>query len=173
MSIVLVAVGHVEKDVGSFLKVELGRVFQKDVSLGNPMPEPYFALNRRRKQFLATAVLQSIVELDEYAHADRILGVFDHDLYIPALNFVFGIARRKAAIISLTRLRQEFYGLESNLEVFFRRVLTEAVHELGHTFGISHCDNMRCVMFFSNSLYDTDRKRPEFCTSCKSSLPCL
>jgi archaemetzincin len=91
----------------------------------------------------------------------------DHDLYVPGLNFVFGEASQKVAVISFTRLRQEFYHLPEDRGLFHRRALTEAVHELGHTYGLQHCKNPHCVMFFSNTLMDTDRKGPEFCTECK------
>jgi len=71
---------------------------------------------------------------------------------------------------SITRLRQEFYGLPADHTLFQRRVLTEAVHELGHTYGLGHRKNPGCVMFFSNSLIDTDRKGSEFCPKCKNKL---
>ena len=51
---------------------------------------------------------------------DRILGVVDVDIFAPGLNFIFGeadITGRKA-IISLQRLRQEFYGLSKNEDIF-------------------------------------------------------
>jgi archaemetzincin len=38
---------------------------------------------------------------------------------------------------------------------------------LGHTYGLVHCRNPHCVMFFSNSLIDTDVKGPDFCQKCK------
>jgi archaemetzincin len=106
----------------------------------------------------------------EYNEYDRILGIIDHDLYLPQLNFVFGIASERASVISITRLRQEFYGLVQNRTLFYQRVVTEAVHELGHTYGLAHCRNSDCVMFFSNTLADTDRKGPNFCPKCKVEL---
>jgi archaemetzincin len=35
---------------------------------------------------------------------------------------------------------------------FGQRLVKEAVHELGHAFGLNHCENIECVMHFSNSL---------------------
>jgi archaemetzincin len=102
----------------------------------------------------------------------RVLGVVDVDIFAPGLNFVFGeadIARRRA-VISLKRLRKEFYGLPKNEDLFQERVLKEAVHELGHTYGFKHCSNPNCVMRFSNSLYDTDFKDWNFCPACKIRL---
>jgi archaemetzincin len=73
------------------------------------------------------------------------------------LNFVFGHAHinGKVATVYLQRLRQEFYGLEKNENLFLQRVLKEAVHEIGHAFGLGHCPISRCVMNFSNSISDT------------------
>ena len=54
--------------------------------------------------------------------------------------------------------------------LFLQRAVKEAVHELGHTCGLGHCRNPRCVMFFSNTLHDTDVKGPGFCTACRDKL---
>src|ERR687898_582901 len=70
----------------------------------------------------------------------------------------------------LERLKPEFYDLAPNDLVFYDRVTKEAVHELGHSFGLFHCNNKRCVMHFSNSLYDTDFKNRIFCKNCKNKL---
>jgi archaemetzincin len=98
---------------------------------------------------------------------DRILAVTNYDLYANNLNFVFGLADtpEKSAVISLFRLR-----VGADEERFHSRVIKEAVHELGHTWGLSHCQNPRCVMHFSNSLEDTDRKETEWCESCGRKL---
>ena len=170
MGIVLVAVGEIDRNIMDPLRNDLNRIFNKQVSIGKGMPDPDYAYNKKRNQYLSTAILNAITEQKEYAPYEKILGMIDHDLYVPELNFVFGEASRKAAVISITRLRQTFYHLPEDQSLFQRRVLTEAVHELGHTFGLGHCENPRCVMFFSNSLMDTDRKGSEFCPSCKSKL---
>jgi archaemetzincin len=50
------------------------------------------------------------------------------------------------------------------------RVIKEAVHELGHALGLTHCEKSRCVMHFSNSLQDTDFKHYMFCERCNKIL---
>ena len=167
MSIVLVAVGEVDRNVIEALKNDLSKVFNRQVLAGKAMSEPLYAFNKKRNQYLSTTILSAIMEQKDDTAYEKILGIVDHDLYVPELNFVFGEASRIAAVISLTRLRQEFYHLPENRSLFHQRILTEAVHELGHTYGLGHCENPRCVMFFSNSLMDTDRKGPEFCPRCK------
>ncbi len=103
---------------------------------------------------------------------DILLGVIDQDLYVPELNFVFGEADvlGRIAVIGLPRLRQEYYGLDPDPELFLQRASKEAIHELGHTFGFGHCPDRKCIMHFSNSLGDTDVKAPRFCAACKKKL---
>jgi archaemetzincin len=101
-----------------------------------------------------------------------ILGVTGVDLTAPGLNFVFGLAdpRGRAAVISLARLYPEFYGQPRDPRRFKARAVIEAVHELGHLLGLGHCPDPACVMAFSNSLADTDRKGPGFCQACREKL---
>ena len=130
-----------------------------------------FALDPERGQYHSSKIsrrLSAKIPKD----ALRILIVVNVDLYVPRLRFVFGEAQigGPSAIISVTRLRQEFYGMKPDRGLFRERTVKEAVHELGHTFGLSHCRNSSCVMFFSNSLPDTDRKKSDFCPECRRRL---
>jgi len=74
-------------------------------------------------------------------------------------------------VIALPRLRQSFYDLPEDEALFHQRAVKEAVHELGHTYGLGHCRNPHCVMSFSNSLLDVDRKERDFCFPCRRKLP--
>jgi archaemetzincin len=170
MSLILIAIGKVDPTVLEVVKNHLGKLFNLQVMLGKGISEPQHAFNKRRNQYRAADLLGVIMAQKEYNEYDRILGVIDRDLYEPQLNFVFGIASGRVAVISMTRLREEFYGLPENRTLFYKRVVTEAVHELGHTYGLAHCRNSECVMFFSNTLADTDRKGPNFCPKCKGEL---
>ncbi len=127
--------------------------------------------NEERGQYHAGKVLDVLFALRE-REKDIVLCITDLDLYVPELNFVFGVASsvQGCALVSTRRLRNSFYGLPDDYEIFLRRVITEAVHEIGHVAGLPHCPNPGCVMYFSNSLADTDRKGFEFCPSCSKEV---
>jgi archaemetzincin len=100
--------------------------------------------------------------------ANRILGVTSFDLFVPGMNFVFGEARcpGNVAVISTARLKPK----AGNSRLFKERVVKEATHEVGHMLGLRHCDDVLCVMHFSERIEDTDEKKWAFCESCLTSL---
>jgi len=104
---------------------------------------------------------------------DRAVFIIREDAFAGSLSFVFGVAEGGACLVSTARLDPRFYG-EKNMEkaraLFIERVIKEVVHELGHTMGLPHCNNKKCVMVFSNSTEDVDFKGKEFCKSCAKTL---
>ncbi len=169
--IIILPLGEIEHDVLEAIASGLHEAFGADAVIGTPVQLPAAAFNPGRSQYRSTAILR-LLEQSTKGGQDRVLGVIDRDLYVPELNFVFGEADTVAgtSIISLTRLRQEYSGLGSDRERFLLRTVKEAVHELGHTVGFGHCPDRRCIMHFSNSLADTDRKGPGFCERCRAIL---
>lgn len=170
-TICLAAVGEVDKEILSYMQSELEKVFEKEVRLVDNLEHPDYAYNPKRDQYHSTEVLEKLKK-EKFEGCDRILGIGDVDMYVPSLNFVFGEADfyDRVAVISLIRLRQQYYGQPEDKKLFQERALKEAVHELGHTYGLRHCPDPKCVMHFSNSLKDTDIKSYNFCPSCKSKL---
>jgi len=130
-----------------------------------------YAYDLKRKQYLAPQLLSALRSF-KMEPGDRCLGIVDVDLYSPGLNFIFGEADvgSGVVIVSLCRLRQERYGLPQDEGLFRDRAVKEAVHELGHTYYLSHCADAKCVMHFSNSLADTDIKGASFCNRCRQRL---
>ena len=167
--IVLIPIGEVEGATLEALRQPLTEVFGQRTRIGNKLELPRESWNQHRGQHLATMLL-TLIPLPR--SDDRALGVVDVDIYAPGLNFVFGQAgiTGKRALISLQRLRQEFYGLPRDENLFRERALKEAVHELGHTYGLGHCPDPTCVMHFSNSLHDTDLKGWNFCPTCQEKV---
>jgi archaemetzincin len=171
MQIALVPISAVDGSILRILGNALSEEFGGSFLVAEPLPNPDYAYNERRSQYLSDAIMAQLSGLA--LSAERVLGVVDLDLYTSELNFIFGQANisGRDAIIALPRLRQEFYGLPPDKTLFQERAIKEAIHELGHTFGLRHCRNAKCVMCFSNSLLDVDRKRARFCSTCRRKLP--
>ncbi len=169
--ICIIPIGSIDKEILYYTQKELAERFNMKIDLGEEQEDPNYAYNTKRRQYHSTRILKRIHNL-KLSGYDRILGIADVDLFVPELTFVFGEAdiARKVALISLVRLRQEFCDLPEDIALFKKRTVTEAVHELGHTYGLRHCTNSNCVMFFSNTLGDTDRKGPTLCNTCKKAI---
>ncbi len=163
--------GEIDPKTLAFLARGLRETFRCEVVVADRMPVPEMTFDPRRGQFHATRILERLGRLDRTA-GEPLLAVIDEDLYVPELNFVFGEADmpERIAVIGLARLRQEYYGLDPDEELFLLRASKEAVHELGHTLGLGHCPDRNCVMHFSNSLKDTDVKEAAFCEACGNAL---
>jgi len=104
--------------------------------------------------------------------AARVVGVTEVDLAIPMLTFVFGQAQLDgpAAVLSLCRLRQEFYGLRGEESLLRERVVKEVLHELGHTFGLTHCVEPKCAMSLATHIGLVDNKEERYCAHCGEQL---
>ena len=167
----LVPCGSVSPALLDYLGEGLKKELKAEVAQVEKVPVPSGAYDPRRRQYQAEAFLPLLTPY-KLGKNGLVLGVTEVDLFVPELNFVFGLAdfRQKCAIISLSRLQPEFYGLPSDPQLFKERALKEAIHELGHLLGMEHCPNPACIMFFSNSLADTDRKGPGFCPACRHRL---
>jgi archaemetzincin len=123
-------------------------------------------------QFHAGEVVNHLHRAFRGEEFDLILALAAEDLYVPELNFVFGLAsiRDGIAVVSVHRLSETFYGRPSDDRAFLRRTIIEAAHELGHLLGLGHCVDPRCVMFFSNSILDTDTKTHLTCPRCRRKM---
>ena len=163
----LVPVGEIEDYILSGLREALAEAFAEGAEPGSSMPVPQSAYNPKRGQHQASEIIYSLARLPR--QGERLLGVVDADIYSPGLNFVFGLAAPgiQTAVISLTRLRPEYHGQPPDKNLLLERAIKEAIHEVGHLLSLGHCPDPGCVMAFSNSLEDTDRKGRAFCPRCQ------
>lgn len=135
------------------------------------MPLPSGAFDLRRQQFDGTMMLRAALDICP-GDATRLLAVTERDLFIPMLTFIYGQAQLDgtAAIVSLARLRPEFYGLPPRQDLLAERYSKEILHELGHTLGLTHCPDPRCAMSLSINISNIDQKRAESCRGCSIRL---
>lgn len=126
---------------------------------------PGSAYNPYRRQYNGSKVLTWALSL-KIDPVSYLVGLIDEDGYIEGLNFIFGIANRiyKAAIVFTHRLKHW------DERIYLDRIKKEIVHEVGHLFGLEHCKYEKCVMYFSNTLMDTDKKTWAFCKKCLITL---
>ena len=151
------------------LAAELARIFQVSCHVHEESISVDFAHDAIRGQYHSTAILQRMEGLVNDPQA-QILGVTSLDLFIPILTFVFGEAQLggRCALVSLHRLREEFYGLPPNANLLWSRLVKESVHELGHTLGLRHCRDWQCAMASTHDVERLDLKGEEYCQLCLS-----
>ncbi|MEW6456324.1 MAG: archaemetzincin family Zn-dependent metalloprotease [Acidobacteriota bacterium] len=166
--IFIISLGEIEDFSLIYLKETLEKIFPYPVILKKGNKSLDFAYDQKRGQYYSPFIMEKL-KREVPQNAIKVLGVTEEDLFVKNLNFIFGQAEifGEVSLISIKRLREEYYNKRKNDSIFLLRTLKEAVHELGHSFGLNHCKNSRCVMFFSNSIIDTDNKSYKFCSICE------
>lgn len=170
--IVLVPIGEIEKNLLKIIQNELCLIFYPlKVMISDPIPIPKGAYNSNRGQYNSSPFLETLRKrvIDKRS---KFLGITSVDLFTQGLNFIFGqaILDGDVCVISTNRLRPEFYGQHYSEKIYVERSTKEAIHELGHSFSLQHCQNPSCVMYFSNHILETDRKGKNFCEKCRSQI---
>ena len=167
----LLAVGEVDPELLRGLAAAIPKVIPVECSFLPSSLSPDPAFHGERRQYHSSELLQLMQPLMQ-PPCWRLLGVTPVDLYIPILTFVFGEAQfgGPRAIVSYHRLRQEVYGLHADAGLLQERLLKEAVHELGHTLELKHCEDYRCVMAASHAVEGIDLKTEKLCMDCRRSL---
>jgi archaemetzincin len=163
----LLPIGNVDDRLLKNLRPGIEEAFQLSCRVLPIRLDPEFAFHGERQQYHSSEILQRM-QCFLPADSRRMLGVSTVDLYIPILTFVFGEAQMggPCAVLSTHRLRQEFYGLPPDDDLLRERLIKESVHELGHTFNLTHCDDYRCVMASSHAVEWIDLKERSLCGAC-------
>jgi len=165
----LLPIGNCDGRLLTELAPAMANLFRIPTEVLQARLDPEFAYHAERQQYHSSEILQ---EMQRYVGTDswRLLGVTAVDLYIPILTFVFGEAQigGPCGLVSLHRLQQEFYGLPPHRDLLKQRLLKEAVHEIGHTLELTHCDDYQCAMAPSHAVEWIDLKDGVLCGSCQS-----
>jgi len=161
-----IGAGAPPRDVLDEVRLHLERVFGVEARLWLDAERPANAFDPARGQSSSTRILEWLLEAGP-AEPRKLVAVTDTDLFISILTFVFGEAQLggRAAVVSTARL-VPVRTAESGDRLLVARLAKEAAHELGHSFGLVHCGDGRCVMSRSASLIDVDAKNGGFCHDC-------
>jgi len=167
----IVGLGHIDGDMTDAVSGDLRTAYGFEIRRLAGLPEPAFAFDAQRRQYSSVHILRSLLNLKPEGE-NRLLGITEVDLFIPMLSFVLGQAQLggPTALVSVARLRQEFYGLPPDPPLLRARAIKEAVHEIGHTFGLTHCADSTCPMSLSNHVRHVDTKGATLCSRCREAF---
>jgi len=167
----IVPIGKIEEATLISLKHSLFQTFKIQTRIRNRPIDLSPVYDPIRNQYNSSGLLVQLIN-DLAPETMKILGVTEVDLFIPIFTFLFGEAQLNGpgALVSAHRLRNPFYGIPENEEMFKNRLLKESIHELGHTFGLIHCFTLRCVMNTSTYVEEIDQKSADFCSACEKEI---
>ena len=167
----LLPIGKIDGRLLMDLGPALADVFHVPCRILQTRMDPQFAFHPERQQYHSSEILH---KMQNHAAngAWRVLGITSFDLYIPILTFVFGEAQMggPCAVLSTHRLAEEFYGLQPDPELLRTRLIKEAVHELGHTLNLTHCEDYSCAMAPSHAVEWIDLKDAVLCANCHAQV---
>ena len=167
--VLLVILGNVDRALVESSRQAVVRAYRVSCGVAPGSIDPAFAFHPERGQYHST----TIVERLSAANArETVVGLTEVDLFIPILTYVFGEAQMggSSAVVSFHRFAQEFYGLPPDQALLTERLTKTVVHELGHTLGLTHCDDYDCVMAASHAVEWLDLKGSRLCEQCRGIL---
>ncbi len=163
--IVVSPVGTIAEDISGAVAQKIETVFRRQTRIQPLLADIEFAYDVKRDQYHSSRILEKLAR-SAPPECLKVVAVTRKDLFIPILTHVYGEAQLggKAAVISTARLMRslESVGMPDILE----RIAKEAVHELGHTFDLRHCEDPHCIMHYCRKIEDVDRKMNRFCRYC-------
>lgn len=163
----IVPMGAVPPVVPKVIAAHISGFLNLTAEVLEPMRNPRYALDDRRLQFDAATILAAM-ENRSFAGIDKIVAVLNVDLFLPVFSHVFGEARQngRVALVSLCRLSKESIENGRPSPATLERAAKVALHELGHLYGLIHCETHPCLMHFSGSLEELDHTPLHLCSYC-------
>jgi len=187
----ILILNDINRNILKYLKKKLAKIFERDVIISKHVIIPSTLFNDEKKQYDGRKLLKFLTENMTLREVKNInLAVFDRDIYKGNLDHLFGLASPfpKIAVISIMRMHPHFNedyfseGLKkrkagrfpllvkrlnsTEKKLYYERILKEAVHGIGHTFGLIHCSSKNCIMYPSIASEDIDSKDITFCKAC-------
>ncbi len=173
--IILVPLSPVPEDLIRSLASPLESIFRTTVTISDQINVSVESVyDSSRAQYNSTFLIKQLLEnysAPPFA-GEKILGITSVDLFVPILTYVFGEAQLNGmtGVMSVYRLDETMYGMDADPVLLFERTLKEAVHELGHTFGLLHCRSFECSMHSSTTVEEVDLKSAGLCRHCSEHI---
>jgi archaemetzincin len=170
-NITLISFGHFEEDFLYKIAESVKNEFHCEVNIREGHLDLSEFYDAAKRQYNGTKLLLEVDALFSSEHY-KTLGLFNVDLFIPILTYIFGQAflNGRCGIASHYRFSNQRYGITEDEKSILDRFRKEVIHELGHTFGLIHCHNPTCVMRSSTYVEDIDQKSSSLCLKCRNEL---
>jgi archaemetzincin len=165
----IVPLGRAERPIVEALRDGLETHLRTPVEIAGCPYDLEEAYDPARVQYNSSRIVEALARHRCSREGEAsVIGVTAEDLFIPILTFVFGEAQLggEYGVVSYHRLLNASYGLPPDPALEEARLLKEALHELGHTFGLVHCRRQECVMRTSSAVDEIDIKGGDFCPEC-------
>lgn len=168
-NISLISFGYFDSDLLRKISETVKREFLLEVFMKEGHLDLSEFYDPTRRQYNGARLINQ-VESTFSSDTTKTIGLFNVDLFIPILTYIFGQAflKGRTGIASSYRLSNERYGMKADDSILLERFEKEVVHELGHTFGLIHCHIPTCVMRSSTYVEDIDQKEPHLCPACRN-----
>lgn len=167
-NIFLISFGYFEKGLPELIAKEVEREYSIPVKINEGYLDLSEFYDPARRQYNGTNLLEQINQ-GFASENNKVVGLFNVDLFIPILTYIFGQAylNGHAAIVSIYRLTNERYGLKPDAKILSERFIKEVIHEIGHMYGLIHCNDPVCVMRSGTYVEDIDQKSKHLCNKCR------
>ena len=162
-------VGDVPELVPKVIAAHITGYLNLAAEILTPLELPAAAIDEIHRRYDAAAII-GCFESSLWGDYDKVISVFNVDLFIPTFAYVFGEARQggKHALVSLFRLSKENERRNPPSDILCERAAKVALHELGHLFDLFHCEQKNCLMHYSGGLSDLDEIPLYFCRYCNA-----
>ena len=169
--IILLFLSEIDENLVGALRRHLEQTFNRQIDARYKISSLEYAYDANRKQYKSPKILSRLQRLKRDP-CDKIMGVVDVDLCSPGYDFVYGEAKMSSGVATLSvyRLRPKSRSRDSGSKVFRQRVIREAMHEIGHLYGLGHCKKSKCVMRSCTCSSEVDKAGYRFCTNCSKRL---
>lgn len=167
----LVLLSEINESLVDILKQHLAQTFDRQIDVRRKNGNLEYAYKADRKQYNSPRILSRLQRIKK-GDADKILGVVDVDLYSAGYDFVYGEAKPSSGVatLSIYRLHPKNRSKNSVSKKFQERMVREALHEVGHLYGLGHCEDAKCVMRACTCLPEVDAAGNKFCSECAARL---